>query len=665
MPTKLICCVCLFVPAISMALSDKEINEIKSHFGERKRQILTSQIANPEPAYQGHAQEPMRYAFNRLNYALACLYLDENIEQANDAVVNAIEKLTAPDNSSHYFLGEAGLHWQGSVLGRIYLLFGNNGLIQERLSENTQAIVKNAIWQWAYNNDWHFDPADIEQDIWNIWESENHDIMRGSLCWMIAKILKDSPDYQDNTYSSDKSVKTFHKKNIELSGSDKVEIVPRVKYEHWDKYFTVYLSERGKRGLFAEIDSPGYAKHTLQCLYNLYDFADSGSEVKRLAKALLDLWWADWASEQIDACRGGSKVRCARGGGLYALGASQSGLYQSGRLYSWIYTGLGEQASLNHCVMPAATSDYMIPDVVIDIALDVEGRGKYETISRRPSANKQPRPESVGTYNQTRIYPLNPDWNGKVKYSYCTPSFIMGCDFSPKTHYSDWYGWGQNLWAGIMFSGNPDDLIYPEALTDKGERGFTYNQHWAVQNKNTMILQRNKYGWLVGDMRLWFGKNLERYESEGWIFVKAQKAYAAVKVAFGGYTWDDENWLRLSDIDSPIIFEAACKEDYSDFDAFKEDVLGNKLVIQGEATSKDVPETGAFAMRNDVLYYEGILDSGNFTFYFRSDRTPEINNIPINYAPDFTFKSPFINQYPYASDKVVIQKDGRQIKLEF
>lgn len=637
---------CIYITLFSgflFALSDAEISKIKSGFKERKLQILTNQIANTEPSYKSIEEEAMRYGLNRFNYALACLYLNKNIERANQAVVDAVKALREHDNNEHWFFGEAGLHWQGATLGRIFLMFGENGTIEQRLSEDTQNIVKAVFWEWAYRNDWHFTVEQIPENIWNIWESENHDLMRGTLCWMIAQILKEDPEYRKKEYDDGTT--------------------PAEKYEKWNKHFTLYMSERGRKGLFAEVAAPGYGKHSLQCVYNLYDFSESNSEVKRLAKSLLDLWWADWAAEQMDAFRGGSKLRCARGGNAFDMSPSQNAHYQSGWLYSWIYTEVGKPASLNHCVMPAATSDYIIPDVVIDIALDIVGRGRYELISRRPSANIQPRLREY--YPDTWGYPLNPDWNGMVKYSYCTPSFIIGCHMSPKTHYSDWYAWGQNQWAGIMFRGSNEDFIYPEALLPNGERGFTYNQHWAIQNKNTMIIQRNKHGWRVGDMRVWFGKNLEKHEEQGWVFVEAQKAYAAAKVVFGGYTWDDDNWLRLTDKDSPIIFEAACKEYYSDYQAFKDDILDNKLIIQGEATSEKIPETGAFTMRHDVLYYEGLLNSGNFTFYFRSDKTPEINHIPVDYAPDFTFKSPFIRQAPYASEKVVITKDKRTVTLDF
>ena len=65
-----------------------------------------------------------------------------------------------------------------------------------------------------------------------------------------------------------------------------------------------------------------------------------------------------------------------------------------------------------------------------------------------------------------------------------------------------------------------------------------------------------------------------------------------------------------------------------------------------------------------ILTYTGLGDSGTFTFDTKGSQTPTVNGAPVDYAPDYTFKSPFLNE-KWASGIVKIKKDKRKLTLDF
>jgi hypothetical protein len=64
------------------------------------------------------------------------------------------------------------------------------------------------------------------------------------------------------------------------------------------------------------------------------------------------------------------------------------------------------------------------------------------------------------------------------------------------------------------------------------------------------------------------------------------------------------------------------------------------------------------------LTYTGLGDSGTFTFDTQGSGTPTVNGVPVDYAPDYTFQSPFMNE-DWASGVVTIEKDGREMYYDF
>ena len=612
-------CLASLAPGGAAALTDQELTAVRDGFATRRDQMLRQQVASPYPPVRQDGGDHL-YVWNRLDYALAALFLNVEVEKANQAVIDAAERsihgLNSPATQKAY-----PFHWEAPLYSRIYELFGPTSVhFPGRLCPEAAEAIRKACWQWAKSRS-RLEDADPAK-VWQYWGSENHSAMRDCSAWGIAKMLKDAEPYASSRYDD---------------GS-----TPLWQYQAWTTFVKEYLRERIRRGLLVETASPTYSKYTLQCWYNYYDLAGD-AELRRLADAALDVYWTDWAQEQIGGVRGGGKSRCYQGEDC------QRGLNDGAAAMAWYYLGVGRAASAHPGLMCMATSGHRLPLVVMDIALDVQGRGVYEYRSRRPGRRlptAPPSPESDDPEKSGNV--LDPQFGGIVRCTYAAPGFILGSNLVPKLPLEAWSAISsQNRWQGVIFAGDPDARIFPQCV-GLGN-GKTYNQQWAVQSKGTLIVQKllgKTYSKQAGDMRVWFASSLKRSEAGGWVFAEAKTAWAAVRPAIGGYTWEDTNWLKCGDSTSPVILQVAGRAEYGAWDAFKSAVLSRPLRVA-----------------DDTLTYQGLGDAGLLTFYLKSDRLPEVNGKPIDLRPGKTFDSPFL-QEDWPSGVVTIAKGARRLTLD-
>lgn len=551
-----------------------------------------------------------QFVFSRLTFALAALHLETESERANAAILEAIQVLRQEEQAT----GEFGLHWLGGVFYRIYGLFGPGGPMEGRLSDDAAHAIEQLFADWAFTES-KISESDPE-DTWRLWGSENHSAQRDATRWAAARMLAASPlgetyRYQDGSTAQEQLV-------------------------GWRKYLKRYYRERVKRGMLIEISPSGYGSRTLQGWHNIYDFTDD-PELESLVKAGLDVWWANWAQEQLGGMRGGGKTR------LYP-GAWALAHHDRNRAMSWFYLGQGNRAHHHETLPVIATTTYRLPLVVMDIALDPQGRGVYECKSRRLGRHLDYQKSLLLSRPNEPIYDVDPEQGGIVRYSYCTPDFIMGSLLFGSHPKEYWTAISQqNRWHGIIFAGEPNSTLYPRCETDRS----TYNAHWAIQHKGTLIAQKLRHADATKAMRVCFSTDLKRHERDGWIFAQAKRAFAAVKVVRGTWDWDDARWLRCSDEYTPVILEVARSEDFAgNFETFQQEILKQTVSIE-----------------DDVLHYRGLRNSGNFTFYLQSDQAPELNGAPINLAPDYAFQSPFVNE-KWAEGVVYITKGKRKLIVD-
>ena len=591
--------------------TDADLRAIRDSFASRRSAMLRQQVENTYPRLTGNADAQL-YSWNKLDFALAALFLDVELERANQAVLD----VTAKGVEQRNLTGEERFHWIAPLLIRIYELFHSESPhFPGRLTPTAEKAIRHVLWDYCRGRCqmqlWSPDR------IWWFWGSENHDAQRLQSLWGATKILSESQEYEGNLLDDENTVAAH--------------------YRMINQYVSERFRERVKKGLLVETASPGYSKYTLGCWYNYCDFGDE--ELSRLAETALTLWWTDWALEEIDTIRGGAKAR------VYQGEAAQKGQTDCAAAMAWYYLGIGPPRNAHPGLMCLATSQYSLPLVVMDIALDVEGRGNYEYRSRRPGLLD---PDKSKIARELDMYALETAGRGLSRYTFCTPDFIMGSWVQQKRPLTEWSAISsQNRWQGVIFAGSdPDARIFPQCMGLRN--GKTYNQYWSLQDKGTMIVTKlpgPEYSKQAGDMRVFFASSLKRHEDHGWIFAEAERAYAAVRFTGSNpsYTWDDSDWARSQDSTKPVIIEVASEKDYVDFQAFQDSILAKPCNLSEER----------------LVYGE----SERLVFSTRGNRLPEINGVPVDPNLTKTFDCPYLRQ-DYDTGIVTIAKGSRRLILD-
>ncbi|MGJ3242914.1 MAG: hypothetical protein ACFE0O_08175 [Opitutales bacterium] len=580
------------IPGLLHGLTDAELNRIQGQFEERARQLFERQHRNPYP--NAGPEDSKLYGWNRLNYALATLMLGVDDASANRAVQAAIRGFLSEPNSEALFFGYEGLQWQTPLLGRIYHQFGPDGSRRAGvLTAETLQQIRYVFLAWAQQG---LVASDTNPDkIWTMWGSENLDLVRDYTCWQATRILAEAPDYR----------------HLPIRG-----VLPARHHAAWTAFIGQYLRERLTRGLLVEIASPDYGKYVLQVWHNLYDFGPD--PLSGAAEEALDLWWAQFALEQIDGVRGGSKHR--------AYQRSNDRAADDGSWWlTWFYTGDGGPRWPHPAVLPVATSDYRIPTAILRPAIDEEARGRLSLRSRHAGWGDTLRPQN--RFSHVRV---NPE-RTFIRSTWVTPALVMGASMTPRigddafANISD-----QNRWAGIIFAGHPDARLYPECVGLRNRK--TYNQHMALHHEDTLIVQRLPDGLSkqAGPMRIYVAPMLRRVSRQpgadaGWTVFEAAEAWAAVRPAAGGMRWESETWLRPEKPDTPVVLVAIPKTDMPSVTAFR------------ERLSQRQP-----GLKSGWLRTRTLLSNTRLDFPYVHPHVPRIDGQPVAYDAGPGYASPLV-----------------------
>jgi hypothetical protein len=601
-------------------------DEVVAGFDSRVDRMFKAESGKPlvraekkPPLAPGRGNFVRAYSYSMVAYAARCLYLNESLDQANAALVeNAQHYLDHPKDVND----RDSFHWHASEVMRLLEMYGPNGTeAPGRLSQKTVDICLKPIFMYAEKLPprWKYKKSKT----WHIYESENHHAMSFMTCWHFARIARNHPDYKDVKYGG---------------------FTPAEHYEAWNKYFVAYCRERARKGMFIEMMSGKYNSTLIKGIYNFYDFGEP--EVKRAAGLLLDLYFAYFAQEQIDGIQGGGRSRIYYEQGLHS--ERVDGIKE----LVWYYFGMGEAPAVSGHDLNAALSDYRPPAVVVDLALDVKGRGRYEV--------KQ-FPRGLGNSASRKPNRVTADNGGIQRYSYCDPSFILGTPMVEARPLKDWVAISsQNRWQGVIFSGETPSRIVP--LPKPKDERRALNTIWSVQRKGCLITQKLKSNKDAKKMLVWISKDglSKPVEEEGIVFVEAPGAYAAVRVAQGGYNLQEitelnklkwvtppPGWgITPADEYAPVILEVMAKTDVKSFSDFKKKVKGCKPRYQGT-----------------VLSYQSIYGD-TLTLDTSYKQTPTVNGKPIEYQSGKVFDSPFLKS-EYDSGVVTIEKGNRKRVLDF
>jgi len=604
-------------------MTDNELETIRQGFKTRVHSLFQAEAGKPlqraekrPPLKPGRGNYVRHYSFSICEFATRCFYLNEQIPEANAALVeNAQHYLDHPKDIND----RDSFHWHIEVVFGLIERYGTNGTVTPGLlTPETEAKILEPAWLYAKAHSKLTD-AEIElSKTWHVWESENHHVQIFTTTWHFAKLAKDRPEYQNATYDDSGSVLDH--------------------YNAWTAYIKAYCTERAKKGLFIEMQNDGYNGILLKGLYNVFDYAEDPI-LKSQVQKLMDLYWAYWAQEQLNGVVGGGRARVYQGGGSLASGGRHI------QLLAYLYFGLCKSFKLTSPIITAALSDYQPPDVVTDIALDIQGRGTYE-IHQRPLGLVK-----TGFYGPPD-YRMRTDYGGIHRYTYCTPEFIIGTPLLEARPMQEWAMISsQNRWHGIIFSDHQNARIVPQCQADDDR--VTFNQQWSAQKMGTLICQKLKTSTQSGTMRVWFsGAGLSSpKEIDNWTFVESTGAYAAVCPVQSNISWQTESkpegqWMTLENEWSPVIIEVVLKSEYPNFSDFQKTILACHLNIS-----------------NDLLTYQSTYGH-TFTFDISQNQSPKIDNQTIDYAPPQAFDSPFLKA-DWNSARVILQKDNRKQILDF
>ena len=624
---------------------EAEFDRIRRVHGENADKLFESVLQRKKVA-------PLQGAF-------AHFWLNRDLVEGNRLLREAHQAIITQEGGTDVMTAEIAssehVKWQMRTWNRIYQLYNDQSRFYPgRLDAQTQAMVEEMFWLYAGKMS-RFERAGL-QYVWAIHGSENHEMMHYSNALMAMQALKDRPDYRGRKLPDGRSIDEH--------------------YEAWNAYYKLYCDERAKHGLLVEVFA-AYGKYTMPELFNMYDFGEDPVLRKKMEQ-LLHLIWTDWAVGQVKGVRGGGRVRLYQGdpnntNSITKWGEGDPWLQMSRFLLDsgpWWSAGQYHPSPIIGFPWVLATTQYRLPDVIMDIATDVEGRGSYVYAARRVAKqHRMAAAEVPVTYSPW--YALDRNDPRMLGYDYCTPDYVMGSliiDPALPRVSSRTYLKGNDLEEGypaltsqnryhcIVFATEVNARVVPQC-EGLGNRK-TYGQQQAVQRKNVMLAQRLEHSGSTGDMRIIFTEGLKArlQERDGWLILKEGNACLGVK-GFSratsnkscGYSWDDDYHLRMNDGDAPVALIAArgTKAD-ENIDAFAAYLNKHTARLSG----------GWF-----TLSIRGGRE-GSLSLDLNQKRLPKVDGKPVDLNPKKVFDSPFMSS-EHGSGVVTISKGKRKLILDF
>lgn len=622
------------------------------------------------------------------------MWLGDDLGQVNDVLRDDMlqdlnSARSAKDSTTSPAYGLYSLVRNTRLISFFHCFGSKSGQFPGRLSpDNEQLLVELLWWRTAEKND----IAISRRSTWWMAGSENHDLNNKVSCLLASAILADSPDWADRPLP-DRGygcAPGYHNAgfNPDRQGTERANWSNGNAYtsaDHcraWVDYLKDYFAERVRRGFFLENGSPGYMRYTISYILLLYNFCPDG-RLKQQAKMFLDLFWADWALQQLGGLRGGPKTRHH----------SQAGQYDAMSDWARFYLGGPGLTAANYCQQ--LIGDYDWNPLIWELVIDRQGLGSFAYISRGIGEEEQTCPRPMGV---ERTMTGNCE-SRMVKYSWVTPDYVLGTQMDhPLAVHNHLSAAGR--WQGLITADLDARIatVSMEAFPGKTHKDKQYSlelMYHSVQHKQVLITQQ-KRRWMQINPD-WFPSNEKihdvpfglyigsgwttRDERDGWLFLEHGDAFAAVRVLllkadedplawakgtdrFEGvvefdhdaYTWDDTGTLlRLNNMFSPIIIEAGRREDHATLADFQKRILTNKLAIHRTVVTRQT---------RFIIVYRG-AEGAEIVFNAANHADiPTIEGEPIDYRHPMIFDAPYLRS-EYNSGIVEITKGDRRQVLDF
>lgn len=614
------------------------------------------------------------YSYNIMKYAMAYLYTAySSAEGANYA--SEANKLIA-ENMKYYMDNQNAItdtdnfQWHSEVLFRIIELFGSNGLLNKNLlsPENEKAIMDVA---WIYckrnpdnaNSDIKTIMAKADKNnIWLIYGSEINHIQSITTLWHFAKLASlNVANYKDMVYDDGRK--------------------PIDHLKDWNNYIIEFIREYATRGLCIEQMNTYNNEIKFKCFFNLHDFGDE--KLNKLSKNILDLYFPYWAEEQFNGISGGAKS------GTDFNNSSEEGMYGN------YFFGLGNNSETSSTKLSAMTTSYRPNEIIKNIALNSDNRGIY-TITRRIMGLAKDANSAVSPF-----YGFSKDC-GLLHYSYCTPNFIMSCNFFDSKNNLPWSDIStRNRSCGIQFNGDKTSCIIPQTYkyNESGEMEFNiYNDLVTFQKEGVMIVKKNTFakvedGHTIGKLGIWIsdkgisdpevnpGRDYTvpwiiadvtgetTYSNDTWVAVKSgeegKETYTGIYVVNGDYKLTTKTinknkgiWLECENNDAIIILLSLTNGHPAfptSFDSFKRTLTKN---ISG--SDVDFNEN-SLLLKYKTVYYD---NTKKFYFYGKQDGDNRFDTTAPLLTPSKCYDSPFIEGY-WGDKTIRIKSNGATATLDF
>lgn len=392
------------------------------------------------------------------------------------------------------------------------------------------------------------------------------------------------------------------------------------RYEHYTRWWRRGLKDMALYGMWGELGSSNYESKTFKALMRLVEFA-TDPVVSQRAKMFMDLALIEIAQISISDLRGGSKTR-AKDGGLSSDFNNKLAVYHGEyHGFNWEPPGFNSYEP----PVPAMLLRHMGPTTPA-----------YEIRNRHVGEN--------GTLLSRYL-----------NYAWCTPDYVSGCSMFDVRLWKKEQGrlklqYGtMGKWTGVIFR-NSAAIEFPAYTGEK----------YSVQHKDVMIAQIFKDAHYSGRPYVHFTsiRNEDMVERDGWVFVKNLQAYAAVRPARGGYTWNEPARRRMDPRDAytPIIIQTGREADYGSFEKFQQAILGARLKITRDVLDYTGPQSSRiefFLCRNSENFDEAYPQS-----------LPRIDGAELDLTLRHNYQSPYLNN-AVGNDVVTVSYGGRNWEYDF
>jgi hypothetical protein len=552
---------------------------------DRLLQIIQDNINTPSPDPQSTNDDVRSWGL--ASSALVYLYANTNVSTANAYINEMHTDFNVPDDTSVPFTSYFKLH----ILYRIYA----DSAMNASLTTSARDDIEDMMWRFINRRS---KLTDANSSVWNIHDSENHDVIQKAGFLLFAEALENAgAPYGPSKTLNDGGTISQHA-------------------DAWGNYFPTYFRERAGEGINCEIASPIYAKYTLSVYYNLRDFAGSAA-LRDIAEQFLNLYWADVACDwTLSGVRGGAEARAYKD--TYMWRGAKYGSHELTWAYDWHGTA-GTARTVN--LIPTVSS-YRIPAIITACATDTN-RPNYLYTSRRFG-------RGGNWVNNTYTVTFDNGDSNLRRDTYVTTDYTMGTlTLDMSKDYIQLID--QNRAMGVMFPTDRDDRIMIYGKGKTSDTRTNYREISGVCRENCMIVQRDpnddqSTGTLVF-ISDGSGVN-NKVESNGWYFTQIGDAYCAIKPATGGSSLSTNAYgevMELGDMWAPVVIQMGQAANYASFAAFQSSVQAN-----------------SFTYASNTLDYTSEA-SDTFTVYRNSTTTPLINGVTENLNPTKTYDSPYLN----------------------